>query len=385
MSRSVQNTTHTQKGSYVFTKGKKFQDKDTVKSSKSVKKTLLEEDEDQSEQEFDFMKSKNFKGSKSEKVMKGKSYGKNSRRDDHNDTDDTDASENSEESDVDDESEQEEHSKGSKIRIKVQIQNKNATKGNNKVSKFTKVANFSDSESEESEAKETTKIAAKKEKHVADEPILNTLMKLSKQSKNVVLQEFVKLVYDNTHCVGGKLNGKLYKELPNAWSMRKTFTEEEKKFECTGDWTNDCTVSDKINKHVKGNVKLIWNFNKIKVDHSSVSLTTDEDWKVFNQPKVLGYFKKALDLRKKVFLTGEVHISSDSHDSEDHRGSNHCLIDLPVSAYVKLTNPTLEQLIEAFWAIKYKKFDKWYELCVGAVVSNEKGVTVIECQFDNGS
>lgn len=224
------------------------------------------------------------------------------------------------------------------------------------------------------------------EKDTAEKvPILDTLVALSGVSKEEVLQEFVSLIYDNTHCVGGKVKDTLYKELPNTWSQRKNFTDEEKKYECDGEGHDDCTVSGKINKSAKGNVKLIWKFNKTKTDGTTVSLSVDKKWKALNKPKVLGFLKKCLEVRKDVFLKGVVQINTDGHDSEDHRGSNHCLIDLPVDTSVKLTDPSLEQFIEAFWMIKFKKFDRWYELCVGSKVTTKKGMTVIDCAFDNGS
>lgn len=248
-----------------------------------------------------------------------------------------------------------------------------------KKSKITKIVKKSNEDVIENEN------SADSEEEDKKEPVIDILMTLSGASKEDVLQEFVELIYENTHCVGGKIKDVLYKELPNTWSQRKNFTEEEKKYECGGEAYDDCTVSSKINKPVKGNVKLIWKFNKTKADGVTVNLNVDKEWKALNKPKVLGFMKKSHEHRKEVFLQGQVQINSNSHDSEDHRGSNHCLIDLPVNKSVTLTNPTLEQFIEAFWMIKFKKFDKWYELYVGSKISSKKNMIVIDCSFDNGS
>ena len=43
-------------------------------------------------------------------------------------------------------------------------------------------------------------------------------------------------------------------------------------------------------------------------------------------------------------------------------GIHNCLITLPQEKRIVLTDPTLEQFIDALWLIKQHKFDIWYEL-----------------------
>jgi len=46
----------------------------------------------------------------------------------------------------------------------------------------------------------------------------------------------------------------------------------------------------------------------------------------------------------------------------------------------------MDQFIEAMWLMKNKKFDTWYELCIGSTVHNKiKDIVSIDLKFDNGS
>ena len=220
---------------------------------------------------------------------------------------------------------------------------------------------------------------------IENNSIMETLLSLTGQkNEKLILNEFVYFIYTNTHCLGGKHKGILYKELPNIWSQRKNFTEDEKKYECTGEWHDDCTVEEDINKYIPGNVNLVWKFNKIKKD-GTLNLEIYDSWKMMNIPRVLGFMKHFSTMGKNVFLNKTINITNYSGSSEDHRGSNHCLIDLPVDTNITLTNPTLEEFIEALWMIKYKKFDTNYEMCVGSKISIKKNILTIDVNFDNGS
>jgi hypothetical protein len=216
--------------------------------------------------------------------------------------------------------------------------------------------------------------------------ILEKLCELSASNTSIVLKEFIDIVYENTHCVGGLHKGKLYKELPNTWSERKTFTNEEKKYECEGEEHDDCSVADDINKYVKGDVKIVWQFNNNKMD-SNISLDIDKKkHSHLNKPNILGYMKTLSQRRKECFFEGDITICSNAYDSDDHRGSDHCMIMLPNDTDITLNNPTLDDLVEALYLGKTKKFNKWYELYTGCTVTNNKnGDITISTKFDNGS
>jgi hypothetical protein len=212
--------------------------------------------------------------------------------------------------------------------------------------------------------------------------LIDTLIQITNGTKEYLMKEFVQFVYMNTHCIGGKFGNKLCKELPNPWSMRKDFTKEEMGYVCDCTDSEGCPVEDKINKPVK-NAKLVWEFNSVK-KNQTLNLEVD-DLKLFKDPKVLGFMKHFEKTKDSVFMNETITITGDSHYSEDHRGSDHCLIELPVDTQITLQNPTLEQLIEALWLIKYKKFDTNYEMCIGSKILYKKNVLTLGVMFDNGS
>ncbi|VBB18626.1 hypothetical protein YASMINEVIRUS_1111, partial [Yasminevirus sp. GU-2018] len=231
--------------------------------------------------------------------------------------------------------------------------------------------------------KAVSKVVVKKEE--TPSIVVDKLCELSESDIATTIKVFIDLIYKNTHCVGGMHKKTLYKELPNTWSGRKNFTEDEKKYECTGEAYNDCSVEGKINKYVRGDIKLIWKFNKIKLDQT-VSLTIDKDaHNALNKPKVLGYMKTLSNRKSDIFFNGTIVIDSGAYDSEDHRGSDHCLISLPTENRVRLESPTFEKFVEALYLTKCKKFDKWYELYTGCVVTVDGSMVTIKTKFDNGS
>ena len=194
---------------------------------------------------------------------------------------------------------------------------------------------------------------------VVKQSILDRLITLSEASRNDILSELVTIIYDNTHCVGGKVKNVLYKELPNIWSSRKdeSFSNEEKEYECKGKMYDDCTVSDRINNPTKETVKLIWDFNNKNIEGTinknikgtTISLKFNKrKITILNKPNVVEFLETLPIMREDVFMYGNVQISGDSWCSGDHRGSDHCLISLPINRVVQLTNPSLDQFIEAF-------------------------------------
>lgn len=217
--------------------------------------------------------------------------------------------------------------------------------------------------------------------------ILEKLCELSNSNNATVLKEFVHVIYKNTHCIGGLHNGILYKELPNTWSRRKEkYTEEENKYCCEGEAYNDCTISNKINKPVKGEVKLIWRFNKNKKD-STVNFDVDKDVHILlSRPSLLGYMKTLSQKCDDVFYKGKITIISTSHGGEDHRGSNHCLIDLPSISNITLINPTFNEFVETLYLSKENKFDKWYEMYTDCNIrtTNNNDIT-LTLNYDYGS
>lgn len=218
--------------------------------------------------------------------------------------------------------------------------------------------------------------------------ILDTLVSITKETEENILKEFIQLMYDNTNCVGGLHDGTLYRELPNTWSCRKDFTEDEQKFKCEGDGDDlykDCTVRGQINKNKKGNITLVWEFKTIKPESKTVSFYVDKSMKIMSKPAALGYMKNFLATKNDVFIKGNVTIQGDYTGHEDHRGSDHCLIMLPSSSCINLKNPSLDKFIEALYEVKCRKFDKQYELYMKSKVTKDKSGLVITIDLDIGS
>lgn len=261
------------------------------------------------------------------------------------------------------------------------------SKSSNTKSEVKSVSVSKDSKAK-SEAKSKAKSDSSKEvEQPVDEAILDKLCELSGGSIERVLKEFVQFMYDNTRCVGGLSKGILYKELPNSWSDREVFTDEEKKYECTGEAFDDCTIESKINKFEGNDIPLIWEFKSVK-QNGTVNLDVKRDeFKLMKKSAMLGYMKTLNKRKDEVFFNGTIKIDSKARETEDHRGSNHCLIMLPFETDVELKNPTFSEFIEALYLSRYNKFNGWYELYAGAEVkfSASKKSIIIKTSFDYGS
>lgn len=72
--------------------------------------------------------------------------------------------------------------------------------------------------------------------------------------------------------------------------------------------------------------------------------------------------------------------------NNDHRGSDHTLIKLPFVTEVNLgTRFTLQDLIVSYFNLKSHKFDKWYELYIGASSVIHGSKIIVDLNFDHGS
>lgn len=205
---------------------------------------------------------------------------------------------------------------------------------------------------------------------------------LDAEKKTLDMKDLIELLYKSTYFIGGMHEGILYKELPNNWSSRESrndpFTDDEMKYACDGDEHNDCTVKNRINNCVGGNIDLVWEFGAIHAKHAKY-------YKSLNIPSVWEFIATFPKIRKDLFFDGVIIIYSEAHADEDHRGTNHCLIQLPFKVFILLEKPTLEQFVDALYTARYKKFDKWYELFVDCDIEETKNKMLITLNFDYGS
>jgi hypothetical protein len=94
-----------------------------------------------------------------------------------------------------------------------------------------------------------------------------------------------------------------------------------------------------------------------------------------------------------IVLTGggsleKIVIENMSGVNDDHRGSNHCRLEVPYEREVELTLPVkLTDFIEALFRIKSHKWDFWYELYCDVSIEHEylSDTMTLQITFDHGS
>lgn len=103
--------------------------------------------------------------------------------------------------------------------------------------------------------------------------------------------------------------------------------------------------------------------------------------------KYLRYLCSNLDCE---FLPKEkaVRLHNMSGYNDDHRGSDHTIIELDFCPNYKLKTNTMRELIIGMYKIKSHKFDYWYELFIGAKLARSRSNLndiIIKFNFDHGS
>ena len=66
--------------------------------------------------------------------------------------------------------------------------------------------------------------------------------------------------------------------------------------------------------------------------------------------------------KRKIGVDSLAYVSSESHPNDDWRGVRDLDTTFPWAPRVKVENPTYQQAIAMFFAIKSHKWDKWYEM-----------------------
>lgn len=222
--------------------------------------------------------------------------------------------------------------------------------------------------------------------------IVDGLYECTDVNPTIIIKNLVYFLYDCTYCVGGMFENVIYKELPNVWSYREidTFTDEEKKYECTCDKVNGCTVDGLINKKVETTGE---NFVTLVAAFDDIATRIDDDFyaHAINKNFIIREYVESFPKRmKEVFYDGTVIVRNASNicnaidSAYDHYGSDHCLIKLETDETVQFEKPTLEEFIEMLYSIKYKKFNMEYESireCEVKINKNEKLIEIM-VEFD---
>lgn len=245
-------------------------------------------------------------------------------------------------------------------------------------------------------------------KNLVDETELIQLVanNFDQEFKQIRLLPFlVNLIGKLSHFKGGIWKENFYGELPNGWSNGDY--SESYPGECTGYF--DCNLATSIRNRANGNfdklsedvkdetepdyflnseeekVELVWDFDETFEKPYGImeGVVEEDDEDKFNQI-IAEFYPDLIKLKDQLVCKGKINVSADSYN-EDHRGSDHCLIKLPWQPSKILNSPTLKDLGDAFYLLRSHKWDNNYEMYCGSNLSNQKGVTRLNLEFDHGS
>ena len=219
--------------------------------------------------------------------------------------------------------------------------------------------------------------------------IVDNLIEISTHDAPIVLTNLIELFMMQTRCIGGKYKNVIYKELPNDWSCGDDLSQDDLKKECTGD--DECNATYDIIEPEEGEVvKMLWTYHdNLKSGLKDVVKmhSNDDDYtNIFDNKSVIKYFEgfEKVDTNK-LFFNGTIQLVNKRGINEDHRGSDHCEIELPFFHKRKLISPTLDDFISALYKLKSHKFDTNYEMYCGCTITKIKNGLKIELNFDHGS
>src|SRR5205807_1304694 len=93
--------------------------------------------------------------------------------------------------------------------------------------------------------------------------------------------------------------------------------------ECKSSCSEICPISRKINKSVKGNIKLVCEF---KIDKLAQDKSLSNDTYLDSNKKVQKILKNIHKFKNHIFFKGKIKINNDSRNRDLHKGATHCLI-----------------------------------------------------------
>lgn len=204
-----------------------------------------------------------------------------------------------------------------------------------------------------------------------------------------VLRDVTSLMMRTTMCIGGEYNGSIYEELPNMWSEGENLNAEQKKKVCDG--YDECEAEyDVIEPDEDKPVRILWKFNadiRGEIDDMLKGAYDDDPKYIFkDNDGVIDYLTSLPKVdTSRQFFDGTVVLKNPHGVNDDHRGSDHCEIELPFFSSRKLTDPTFEQFVASLYKLKSHKFDTNYEMYCGSKVSRRRGDYYVNLTFDHGS
>ena len=174
---------------------------------------------------------------------------------------------------------------------------------------------------------------------------------------------------------------KIYKERSNFWQKNNCETREsyDKDKECD---ETDCSAD--IHPNNPDKVKYI-----ISTKTQEFSDFEESDFKYYEILNEINNNVKRNGLNF-VILKGfdEILLINKSGINHDHRGSNHCKVELVYYSHFKINNKdTLEDFANAFYRVKSHKWDKYYEMyhLSSVTKTSNNNYYFVDVEFDHGS
>jgi hypothetical protein len=232
--------------------------------------------------------------------------------------------------------------------------------------------------------------------------IIKKLSKLTGYHENKCLRYLIGYLYQTTSFIGAKYKEKVYRELPNQWAHRDDFTEAEQEKGCDG-YMDECELESRICTNIQfpaGKIATlaVLNSSDFKIEFLYEHVPNDyehrvdeeneseNDYSKFETKEVQDYLSRLPNKGNVLLIEESYVIYNPCGINDDHRGSDHCELELPFIDKIKITNPSLHDFISALYLLKSHKFDKWYELYTGSKIQElQSGNRVIVLEFDHGS
>jgi hypothetical protein len=218
--------------------------------------------------------------------------------------------------------------------------------------------------------------------------IVDDIIFLSKARLSKIIDYMIRFGMKQTSFIGAKYKNKIYKELLNMWyggDENKDILEQNKTKVCTG--YMDCNM--KCKKKYVNPIKLLWKFIDDDAKNLNYNCEVGEYDSIFSDgDKMYDYLINIFtnpNIGERIFFNGILELHNNCGFNIDHRGSDHCELELTFESHVRLNNPTFNEFICALYTIKSHKFNKWYELYCRCKIIKISGGFRILMDFDHGS
>jgi len=229
---------------------------------------------------------------------------------------------------------------------------------------------------------------------------------------DIKLEIIVWFIYVNFNIFYMKYEDKYYYQCSTPYSMGKLRLPDEIRknchddIECDEDDENNCKHKniDKIKITNESKLEYFFtfsNFSNIDTDFKntcwfdgSEEKRKEDDEEGYNEENnesvnIFANNLKNIDINnlKEIFLDFEKKIIIKNKGyTNDHRGSDHCLIQLPKKSVIKINRKiSLYEFAKSLFEIKYNKFDGHYELYCCCDIMHLRNKIKIQMSFDYGS